>query len=125
MRLRNVSIFKPKRRNKRHHPWLIAVTCEGRRHVTAGSTDYDDARAIAERLSLVAQGIEGGIRDHVELRQEIERRKPLTLHLNAYERHLKSSGMTNKHALQMRLYAEEALESFATVDAIVASDVQA
>lgn len=124
MRLRNVSIFKPRRRSKRHHPYLIAVTVNGHRQVTAGSTDFDDTREIAERLSRLAQRIENQISDPSELRQEIQRRKPLTGHLNAYEKHLKSSGMTDKHSLQMRLYAEESLEQFATVDDIVASEVQ-
>jgi hypothetical protein len=108
MRLRNVSIFKPRRRNKRHHPYLIAVSVNGRREVTTGSTDLDDTREIAENLSRLAQRIEGKLSDPVELRQEIQRRKPLSVHLNAYERHLRASGMTGKHALQMRLYAEEA-----------------
>jgi integrase len=125
MKLRGVSIFKPRRRRKAHHPYLIAVTADGRRQVTTGSTDYDDTRELAQHLSRLAQRIDMGLADAVELRQEIERRKPLTKHLNDYEKHLLATGKTSKHALQMRLYAESALDKFATIDAVVSSSIQA
>lgn len=124
MRIKNVSIYKPESRRKKHHPWLIAVRCNGLTRVTTGSTDYDDTRELAEQLSRIAQRVENKQSDHAELRQEIQRHRPLTKHINDYEQHLKSSGKTSKHALQMRLYVEEALEAYATVDDIVASEVQ-
>lgn len=125
MKVRNVSIFKPRRRSKKHHPWLIAITVKGSpRQVTSGSTDYADSLELAGHLSRIAQRIDNKMADPAEMRQEIQRRLPLTKHLNAFEKSLLSSGMTSKHALQMRLYAEESLEQFATVDQIVASEVQ-
>ena len=102
MKLRNVSIFKPRRRRKAHHPYLIAVTVGGKRQVTTGVTDYDDTRAIAENLSRLAQAIDSKLSDPSEMRQEIERHKPLSHHLNAYERHLVACGKTKKHATRCR-----------------------
>jgi integrase len=125
MRLRGISIYKPAHRRKKHHPYLIAVRVSGKSaQVVSGSTDYDDTRELAERLSRLSQRIELGLSDAVELRQEVQRRVPLTKHLNDYEKHLKASGKTNKHALQMRLYAEEALDGFTFVDEVVATKIQ-
>src|SRR4051812_34074342 len=100
MRLKGCSIFKPHRRRKPHHPYLIAVRVPGKSaQVVTGSTDYDDTRELAEKLSRLTQRIELGLSDAVEFRQEVERRRPLTKHLNDYERHQKASGKTSKHAL--------------------------
>jgi integrase len=126
MKLRGISIYKPKRRRKAHHPYLIAIRLPGKSaQVVTGSTDREDTRELAERLSRLCQRIELGLSDAAELRQEIQRRLALTQHLNDYEKHLKATGKTGKHALQMRLYAEEAVESYLFVDRIVASEVQA
>jgi integrase len=125
MRLKGCSIFKPHRRRKPHHPYLIAVRVPGKSaQVVTGSTDYDDTRELAERLSRLTQRIALGMADTVELRREVERCKPLTKHLNDYERHQIATGKTKKHALQMRLCAEQALEHAKTIDEVVSSKVQ-
>jgi integrase len=125
MKLRGISIFKPRARSKRHHPWLIEFGTKDDRTRVTGSTDYADTVKLAERLSVIDQRIRLGMGNPAELRQEIQRRIPITQHLNDYEKAMIAKGKSKKHALQMRLYAEEALESVQLVDQIVSSDVQA
>ncbi len=124
MNLQGISIFKPKRRNKKSDPWLIAYGPRDKRKVVTGSVDRAETDQFAKRLARTIGRSRMGIGDEGEIREEIQRRRPLVDHLNEFERSMKAKGKTKKHATQMRLYAEECLESAETFDRIVMSLVQ-
>lgn len=116
MKLPGVSIFKPARRAKRHHPYQIAYGYGAERQVITASTDYSDTVELATKLSRQVQRAKLGLSDLTEARTEAERARPLIEHLREWERHTIACGKTAKHARQLRTYAEQSLCDAGTVD---------
>ncbi len=124
MNLPGVSIFK-RGGNKSRRPWQIAYGFGAGRKVITASTNWDDTYELAKTLSRTVQRQKLGLSDQRESREEVQRRRSITDHLNEYEKALKAQGKKRKHADQMRVYAEESLEGYTLVDNLVSSDIQA
>lgn len=119
-RVRGISIYKPASRSKKTDPYLIAFGPKHDRTVMSGSADYGVCVELASKLAAINDRVQHGLTDAHATRYFVQARRDLVHHLDEYERAIVNQGGSQKHATQMRTYAEDVLD---TARAIYISDL--
>jgi integrase len=105
--MKNVSVYKPARRNRKSDPWLIAYGPRDNRKVIRGSTDKQITMELATKLARTIERVKLGLADASELRFDEMALIPLTDHLTAFCEYLKSKQNSEKHIEQYKGYLTE------------------
>lgn len=126
MKLKYVSIYKPKGRAGRNRPYLLALSIGRRqRRVIAGSTDFGVSMQMAAKLSPIVERVRLGLALPHELDEALNAGVSIESHLADFEQALNNRGVTKKHAEQTRQYAEAALSGVLRISDITSSKIQA
>lgn len=122
--IKGVSIYKPKRRNRKSDPWLISYGPRNDRKVVTASPDRQVTNELAIKLARMSERIKHGLLTKSEARHEEYIVVGIERHVADFVEYLKGKNAGKKHVNQTKNTLNELMSGIAFMSDIIPARLQ-